>query len=204
LSLALLGAGFSVTATDSSAEMVASTERTLAQHGAQAGVSVLRADVHSLPFESGRFDLVAGLGLLPWLHDVPAAVAELARVVAPGGWMILSADNRNSLNRLVEPRQIRVLAPLKRVRHRLRATPVDGGPPAYRHRPAEVDSMLAGAGIEVVRRTTVGYGPFTLLDRPVLPDRAGTWLHNRLERASAGHPRLRGAGWHYLVAGKKA
>jgi hypothetical protein len=131
-------------------------------------------------------------------------VAELTRVLAHDGWLILSADNRNSLNRFVEPRQIRVLAPLKRVRHRLRASQPEGGPPAYRHRPSEVDAILIHAGIDVVRRTTVGYGPFTVLDRPVLPDRAGTWLHSRLERASASHRRLRGAGWHYLVAGKKA
>lgn len=43
-----------------------------------------------------------------------------------------------------------------------------------------------------------------MLGRPLLPGRIGTSRHERLERAAADRPRLRGGGWHYIVAGRKA
>jgi hypothetical protein len=63
--------------------------------------------------------------------------------------------------------------------------------------------MLGAAGLTPMRRTTVGYGPFSFLSRAALPDAAGTRLHRALERAAADHFRLRGVGWHYIVAGRK-
>lgn len=201
----LARAGFSPTGTDSSPGMVRSATQLVAEQGLAARVAVRQADVHRLPFGDGEFALVVALGLLPWLHDPSAAVTELARVLAPGGWIIVTADNRRRLNRLVEPRENPLLSPLRPVKRTLWREPRDGteDAPAYRHLPGEVDEMLARAGIAVARRATVGYGPFTVMGRPLLPDGVATRLHEGLERAAVDRPRLRGGGWHYVVAGVK-
>lgn len=206
MSAELVRSGFSVTGTDSSPRMLQTASMLVAEQGLAEQVVLRHADAHRLPFADGEFELVVALGLLPWLHDAAAAVTELARVLAPGGWMILTADNRHRLNRLVEPRENPLLVPLKRLKGTLARSPRNGSQSAqsYRHLPREVDEMLSRAGITVSRRATVGYGPFTILGRPILPDGIGLRLNERLARAALGRRRLRGAGWHYVVAGLKA
>lgn len=203
LSGELCALGMTVTATDSSPEMVAAATANLARRGFADAATVRHADVHRLPFEPAQFQLVIALGLLPWLHDAPTAVSELGRVVAPGGTMIVSADNRYRLNRLVEPRENPLLRPLKPVKRMLSRPPAVPPAPSYRHSPREVDRLLAAAGITALRRTTIGYGPFTVLGRELLPGHPGVTFDACLQRASRRRPRLRGAGWHYLVAGFK-
>jgi 2-polyprenyl-3-methyl-5-hydroxy-6-metoxy-1,4-benzoquinol methylase len=206
MSLELARLGLGVTATDASAGMVATATALMERQGLHDRVAVRQADVHELPFADGRFGLVVALGLLPWLHDPAAAVAELARVLAPGGTIIVTADNRRRLNRFLEPREHPMLAPVRLARRRLRERSgwVPASAQSYRYETREVDALLAAASVTVIRRTTVGYGPFTVLGRPALPDAAGTRLHEVLQRAGERHPRLRGAGWHYVVAGVKA
>ncbi len=43
------------------------------------------ADVHALPFREGSIDLVIGTGLLEHVEDDRAVLAEIARVLRPGG-----------------------------------------------------------------------------------------------------------------------
>jgi ubiquinone/menaquinone biosynthesis C-methylase UbiE len=206
LTVELARAGLSVIATDSSPEMVELATRQVAGAGLAERAEVREADVHRLPFRDGEFGLVVALGLLPWLHDPNGAVAELARVLAPGGWMILTADNRARLNSLIEPRDHPLLTPLKLARRALtrRTSEQQSSAPSYLHRPAQVDAMLATAGVSAVRRTTIGFGPFTFLGRPLLSERLGAALHLRLQAAGRDSPGLRRTGWHYLVAARKA
>ncbi len=204
MTIELAGGGFAVTATDSSAEMARSTRRLAAERGLADRITVTEADAHDLPFPDGAFELVVALGLLPWLHDAKGGVTELARVLAPGGSMILTADNRLRLNRMLEPRENPLLSGLRPLKRALRPPPDPSErAQAHRHRPQEVDAMLARAGLTVGRRATIGYGPFTVLGRRVLPDAAETWLHTYLGHAAGRHPRLRSTGWHYLVQGRR-
>jgi ubiquinone/menaquinone biosynthesis C-methylase UbiE len=205
LTVELARTGLSVIATDSSPEMVELASRQVAGAGLAAHAEVREADVHQLPFRDAEFGLVVALGLLPWLHDPRGAVAELSRVLAPGGWMILTADNRARLNSLVEPRDHPLLTPLKRARRRLARHNGDrqSSAPSYLHLPSQVDAMLATAGVNAVRRTTIGFGPFTVLGRRLLPERLGSALHLQLQAASRVSPALRRTGWHYLVAARK-
>jgi ubiquinone/menaquinone biosynthesis C-methylase UbiE len=205
MSVELAEAGLRVTATDASAEMARTAAGVARERGLEGRVTVLTAHAGALPFEDGRFGLVVALGLLPWLEDPAAAVGEMVRVLAPDGTLIVTADNRRRLNRLIEPRESPLLAPVRGARRRRREAA--GWAPAsaqsHRHAAEEVDAMLAAHGINVVRRATVGYGPFTVLGRGALPDRAGRLLDTALATASERHVRLRGAGWHYVVAGVK-
>jgi ubiquinone/menaquinone biosynthesis C-methylase UbiE len=50
---------------------------------------LLRSDVTKLPFADGRFDGVTGHSFLYLLPDQPAALAELRRVLRPGGKLVL-------------------------------------------------------------------------------------------------------------------
>ena len=55
----------------------------LAQEGLEASVRV--ADAERLPFDDASFDLVYSWGVLHHTPDPPAAVAEVRRLVRPGG-----------------------------------------------------------------------------------------------------------------------
>src|SRR5262245_43708597 len=99
--LELARRGYDVLSTDSSADMVAQAWRRIAEAGFDVAMSV--SDVHDLPYAAGTFELVLALGVVPWLHSPQRAVGQMAHVLAPGGHLILSADNRMRLNGLIEP-----------------------------------------------------------------------------------------------------
>lgn len=44
-------------------------------------------DIHALPLEAGRFDLAICTGTLNLCRDPRVALGEVARVLAPGGWL---------------------------------------------------------------------------------------------------------------------
>jgi hypothetical protein len=68
------------------------------------------------------------------------------------------------------------------------------------HSPAEFDRLLAGVGLEPLRGRTLGFGPFTLMRRPVLHGRPAVTVHRRLQAlADRGLPGLRSTGSQYMV-----
>ena len=204
--LELARRGYAVHGIDSSAEMVALTSQRIADGGV-SDVSVSVSDVHDLPRGAGSFELVLALGVLPWLHSPQRALAQIARVLAPGGHAIVSADNRLRLNGLVDPVESPLFVPAKYARRAvrvLRGRPRTGAVTRL-HTPGRVDRWLVAVGLEPERRTTVGFGPFTVFWRPVLPDRTALRLERGLDQlAERGIPHLRRHGWHYLVSARRA
>jgi SAM-dependent methyltransferase len=83
-----LGGG-KVTALDESREMLDSTRDLVQQGGHGELVSYQQGDIGSLPFESGLFDLAWASRAVHHVPDQLAGVKELARVVAPGGRLVL-------------------------------------------------------------------------------------------------------------------
>jgi SAM-dependent methyltransferase len=57
----------------------------------ERGVRAVRANAASLPFADGRFDAVTSFDVIyhAWVADDRAAVAEMARVLRPGGVLLL-------------------------------------------------------------------------------------------------------------------
>ena len=76
----LLGRGFRVTGIDQSAEMLTEARRRFGD-----GVELVESSAESLPFDTSTFDHLTVTYLLRYVADPGATLAELARVVRPGG-----------------------------------------------------------------------------------------------------------------------
>jgi ubiquinone/menaquinone biosynthesis C-methylase UbiE len=59
-------------------------------------------DVVDLPFGAGTFHLVVSLSVIEWVSDYEKAIAEVARVIRPGGQWIVSLPNWGSPFRRIE------------------------------------------------------------------------------------------------------
>jgi 2-polyprenyl-3-methyl-5-hydroxy-6-metoxy-1,4-benzoquinol methylase len=87
--LARAGAG-EVVGLDLSAEAIEA-----ARTAAPANASFVVGDVHALPFEAGRFELVVCFEVIEHVESQDNVIAELARVLAPGGVLAISSPNRD-------------------------------------------------------------------------------------------------------------
>ena len=96
-SLRLARRGMRVRAVDFSAEAVERARARVHAAGADDLVEASQGDLLELPFDDGAFPFVVCWGVLMHIPDVSRAVSELARVVAPGGWLIVSEGNLHSL-----------------------------------------------------------------------------------------------------------
>jgi len=76
--------GCSVVGVDQSPEMLAEARRRLLLAAETRRVRLVEASAGHLPFEDGSFDGLTGGYLLRYLDDLPAGLAELARVLRPG------------------------------------------------------------------------------------------------------------------------
>ncbi|HEV2227942.1 MAG TPA: class I SAM-dependent methyltransferase [Steroidobacteraceae bacterium] len=72
------------------------------------GVSLQR-DARSLDFPAGAFDVVYSFGVLQHIPEVGRAVAEIERVLAPGGELLVMLYNRSSINYALEIMLLRKL-----------------------------------------------------------------------------------------------
>ncbi|HEX5598688.1 MAG TPA: methyltransferase domain-containing protein [Micromonosporaceae bacterium] len=68
------------------------------------GVAPLNADAGRLPLTNGCADVVAAGELLEHVPNWPAAVAEICRVLRPGGLLVLDTLNATALSRLLAVR----------------------------------------------------------------------------------------------------
>jgi ubiquinone/menaquinone biosynthesis C-methylase UbiE len=95
----LLGRGAVCTVVDLSFEMVAAGRKQIA--GAPGRAQFMVGDIDRLPLASASFDAAICVGVLQYLPSIEFALAELARVVAPGGSVVLTFPNsRSPLNAL--------------------------------------------------------------------------------------------------------
>jgi predicted ATP-grasp superfamily ATP-dependent carboligase/ubiquinone/menaquinone biosynthesis C-methylase UbiE len=201
-SLELASRGFEVHALDAAPEMVRITSEAARAAGLRS-ISARVGDAHELELPSNAFDLVVALGLLPWLHSATRGLQEMARVLKPGGYLIATADNVTGLHRVLDPRATPLLAPARSVLKRVLGREAE---PAIcvRHAPAEVDELIARAGLRKVQAATVGFGPFSFGGRPILDDPASVAVHRTLQRLADGDwPLFASSGKHYLVLAQK-
>jgi SAM-dependent methyltransferase len=160
------------------------SERILAtarETAAAVGLSpeLVRANVESLPFGDGSFDLVLCTQVLEHLLGPADGVRELARVLRPGGTLILSADHAgNTVTRVLFAPRLAVVGLLgMRNRH----APVLF--PEHRFATDELEQILADAGLAVDHLET-----FRFSVPPPLGARTRRVV-NRVEKALPAHNR---------------
>lgn len=128
-------------------------------------VELVEADVVELPFAVGTFGAAVGNFVLNHLPEPERAVAELARVLAPGGGVALSLwgpPERTRWLGLVTEALAEVGVPMPAV--------VDEGPPSDRFADAAaMRGLLEGAGLRGASVATVAFA-FTVPDADALWD----------------------------------
>jgi len=136
--LNLLAAGLieRATASDISPGMLAALHANAQRLGLQ--VETVRVDAERLPFRDASFDLVLGHAVLHHIPDLSRALAEFARVLAPGGTLLFAGEPSHCGDRLsaVPKRLATTLAPAWRRVLRARAVPA--------HREHASDASLEG------------------------------------------------------------
>jgi demethylmenaquinone methyltransferase/2-methoxy-6-polyprenyl-1,4-benzoquinol methylase len=145
---AIVGPAGEVVGLDASSRMLARARR-----AGPDRVRWLEADAMALPFAGGTFDAVTiGFGLRN-LPDTGAALAEMARVLRPGGRLVILeiAEPPGGVARLVHATWFRRIVPL--------LGRLAGGAGAYAYlpesvrrypSPADIAGRMRGAGLEAV------------------------------------------------------
>jgi SAM-dependent methyltransferase len=198
--------GFSVEAVDRSYAMVQTTLANLNHAGLIDRVKVRQLDIHTLDQPAASFDLVLSIGVLPWLDSIDEPLRSLARVLAPGGHLITTIDNRWAWHRVLDIRTNPVVQSGKDLARR--ALEMTGlRRPLARARTTsirELDNALRKAGFAMRTGLTLGFGPFTFWNRNLLSQTTGVRLHRRLRAlADGGNPLLRAGGAQYVVSAAK-
>lgn len=75
--------------------------RTGLRLAASHGVQPVNGDVAALPLADGTADVVAAGEILEHVTDLSATVAELSRVLRPGGLVVIDTVNDNALSRFI-------------------------------------------------------------------------------------------------------
>jgi SAM-dependent methyltransferase len=77
---------------DASEIQVGMARQRLAERLAAGTAEIVLGDAMALPWEDGRFSVVASLNCLKFVPDPPKALREMARVLRPGGRAVLTVD----------------------------------------------------------------------------------------------------------------
>jgi ubiquinone/menaquinone biosynthesis C-methylase UbiE len=68
----------------------------------ERGLKVVQGSVTALPFPDNSFDCVVSFKVLAHIEHIQKALSECARVLKPGGHLVLEFYNKRSLRRLVK------------------------------------------------------------------------------------------------------
>jgi SAM-dependent methyltransferase len=122
-------------------------------------------DVRQLPFAPGSFDAIYSMGTIEHFPETEAAVCELARLLKPGGRMILGVPNKH--DPFLRPLLVALLHSANWYDY--------GSEKSYSRR--ELRRMLEAAGLSVVAETGILFMPGWLRMLDLL-------IHTRLPRWS--------------------
>jgi ubiquinone/menaquinone biosynthesis C-methylase UbiE len=118
------------------------SERILETARARVDADLRQAGLDDLPFADGEFDLVLCTQVIEHVPDADRAVGELARVLRPGGTLVVSTDNaRNYVTRALNAPRTAVVGAL-----RLRGARGRIESPATAYTPASFRELLERGG----------------------------------------------------------
>lgn len=207
-SVALAQRGHMVKAVDVAPAMIKSTHDHAAQASVSHRVSASIGDIHHLAFPDNAFSVVLAIGVTSWLYSLDAPLREMARVLRPGGHLVISTANRWGLCRLLDPRFSPVFSTVVSMARRVIGLNGQGSAPRaaqYRlYSLDEFDRILSMATFQKVEGMTIGFGPFSFLGINFLPDFAGVSISRKLQRlAGRNVPLIKSTGKLYLVLARK-
>jgi SAM-dependent methyltransferase len=183
-----LRAGAVASGIDLTPEALANLTHRIEVYGLPRPERILVADAENLPFASDSFDLGYSFGVLHHSPDTEKAVAELVRVVRPGGEVKIMVYNRHSiyvLNRWVKKALLRG-RPWKSLRWVVWNHIESIGTKAYTR--GELVRMLSGLPLECLRIHT----ELTAADYlSAFAFRPLNWLYRLCLKCASG-----GGGWH--------
>lgn len=135
-----VGAAGHVTGVDLAERMLAAAERKAKRIGL-TNTTFQTGDVTTLPFGTGSFDAVTSRFCLMFLPDIPKALAEIARVLKPGGHVsaaVWSTPDKNPYLRI----------PLDVIKQFIELPPPDPAAPGIFRlaKPGDLAGMLRQAG----------------------------------------------------------
>jgi 2-polyprenyl-3-methyl-5-hydroxy-6-metoxy-1,4-benzoquinol methylase len=209
IAIELARRGFIVNAIDSVPAMIELTCEYAAANGVNNRISAAVGDAHHLAFKDASFNVVVAMGVTPFLHSPSHAIREMSRVLKPGGLLIVNTDNRWRLTRLLDPMVSPLLGWLrlavKRALQWLKLRKPDSQPQlVHMYSRSEFDRFVANAGLQKVGAAMIGFGPFTFMERKLLPDRLAVKVHRILQScADRKLPLIKPLGAQYIVVARK-
>jgi SAM-dependent methyltransferase len=183
----LLDRGCTVSGADSSEGMLELARKKTDSHPRRTSLDLAFGDVESLGYASGTFDAVICAGVIEYLGTDAIALAEISRILAPGGVLIVSVRNKACAARawdLIGDAAKRTRAGLALMTAVKRALTGDPGTtvvytPYRKHTPWGLDRGLHSAGFEKVDFRYFHFYPFFAPLERLLPGlfiRAGVTL----------------------------
>jgi ubiquinone/menaquinone biosynthesis C-methylase UbiE len=156
----------------------------------------LAADARLLPFTTASFDVVTIIGVLEYIVEYERAVAELARVIRPGGTLVISVPNARSIFRRLHDAERALTAPIRGWR---------GRPSRQYHQfrwsEETATRMLEDNGFEVIDRAYCTYGVKTPALERLSPNLAFcAWASRRYKQSTAVS---RGAAWTLVLHARR-
>jgi 2-polyprenyl-3-methyl-5-hydroxy-6-metoxy-1,4-benzoquinol methylase len=202
----LRAAGHEVVALDVSRDMLKEARQLRpSDRPDSARAAYVQGSVRTLPLQSRSFDVVVCVGVMGHLMrrrsegevvDTAAlTLRELARVLRPGGFIVVTAPNLIRIHWLLDPAQLRRALRHRRYVRRLEES--HGGRDerrlvqregTRRWTPWGWRRMLTREGFQIVGSSGVGFGPFSIFGRKVMSSERTVRLSERLERVAAVKP----------------
>jgi ubiquinone/menaquinone biosynthesis C-methylase UbiE len=181
--------GFEVTGVDGSGAMLEKAREI------SPSAALHEADVADLPFPDTSYDLALCIEVLRYLPDPERCIAEIARVLRPGGVCLATAAPRFSLNGYALVNRVAVMVPVGDL-VRLKQ---------FFTTPAELERLFREAGFLEVEVRGVYTGPINWVEHVAarqLPSFLRRW--ERVDRQLADRPGLRGVSNMLLVKAVRA